>query len=183
MRGDAFVVETNIHYPTESRLIGDGLRKILALAAALAAANGLGGWRQHEHLLRKVRQLVHAIGRVSRAKGRGADRLKPGYKQLLELAGDLLGRARRLLRELAFAAPQRMLTVAQLKSAVTPAQREKLLFHYLSLTAKVCGNVRQRVLEGETLAHDEKIFSIFEPHGIDQAGRGDRVSLQTAESA
>jgi IS5 family transposase len=164
VRGDTFVVETNIHYPTESTLLGDGLRKILALAADLAAESGLEGWRQHEHLLRKVRKLVHGIGRVSRAKGRGADRLKPGYQHLLELAEDLLARARRLLSELAFAAPPGTLPVAQLKSAVAPAQREKLLVHYLSLTAKVCANARRRVLEGETLANEEKIFSIFEPH-------------------
>jgi transposase, IS5 family len=36
VRGDTFVVETNIHYPTESSVIGDGLRKILPLAAELA---------------------------------------------------------------------------------------------------------------------------------------------------
>lgn len=164
VRGDTFVVETNVHYPTESTLIGDGLRKILALAAELAAENGLEGWRQHEHLLRKVRKLVHAIGRASRAKGRGADRLKPGYQRLLDLAEDLLARARQLLRALAFAMPASPLTVEQLKNAVAPAEQEKLLFHYVSLTAQVCDNARRRVLEGETLAHDEKIFSIFEPH-------------------
>jgi hypothetical protein len=164
VRGDTFVVETNIHYPTESTLIGDGLRKILPLAAELAAESGWEGWRQHEHLLRKVKKLVHRIGRASRAKGRGADRLKPGYKELLALAEDVLTRARRLLRDLAFAVPEPALTLDQLKRAVTPAQREKRLFHYVSLTAKVCDNARRRVLEGETLANDEKIFSIFEPH-------------------
>ena len=164
VRGDTFVVETTIHYPTESTLIGDGLRKILALAAALATENGLEGWRQHEHLLRQVRKQVHAIGRTSRAKGRGADRLKPGYKKLLELAEDLLARARRLLGELAFVIPEPARTMAQLKNAAAPAQRENLLFHYVTLTAKVCSNARRRVLEGEALANDEKIFSIFEPH-------------------
>ena len=37
VRGDTFVVETNIHHPTESSLIGDGLRKVVTLAAELAA--------------------------------------------------------------------------------------------------------------------------------------------------
>src|SRR6516164_4788506 len=100
VRGDTFVVETNIHYPTESTLIGDGLRKILPLAAELAVENGLRGWRQHEHLLGKVHKLVREIGRTARAKGRGPDRLKPGYRQLLTLAGDLLERARGLLAAL-----------------------------------------------------------------------------------
>ena len=146
VRGDTFVVETNIHYPTESTLIGDGLRKIVRLAAELAAEHGLEGWRQHQHLLRKVRKLVHAIGRVSRAKGRGADRLKPGYMQLLELAEDLLARARRLLHDLAFGMPDQVLSVEQLRSAVAPAEQEKLLSHYICLTAKVCDNARRRVL-------------------------------------
>lgn len=163
VRGDSFVVETNIHYPTESTLIGDGLRKMLPLAAELAAENGLKGWRQQEHLLRKVGKLVHAIGRAARAKGRGADRLKSGYQQLLQLAEEVLARARRLLGALALEA-DKPLTVLQLKKAVAPAEREKLLFHYVSLTATVCGNARRRVLEGATLANDEKIFSIFEPH-------------------
>jgi transposase, IS5 family len=106
VRGDTFVVETNIHYPTESTLIGDGLRKILPLAAELAAENGLEGWRQHQHLLRKARKLVQAIGRAARAKSGGADRLKPGYQKLLALADELLARARRLLGELAFVVPK-----------------------------------------------------------------------------
>jgi IS5 family transposase len=164
VRGDTFVVETNIHYPTESTLIGDGLRKILPLAAELAAENGLGGWRQQKHWLRKARKLVQAIGRASRAKAGGADRLKPGYQQLLALAQELLARTRRLLGELAFVVPKPALTLDQLRNAVAPGQREKLLFHYVSLTAKVCDNARRRVLEGESVANAEKIFSIFEPH-------------------
>ena len=58
VRGDSFVVETNIHYPTDSSLIADGLRKVLGLAAMLAGLFGLIGWRQHKHLYRKARKLV-----------------------------------------------------------------------------------------------------------------------------
>jgi len=164
VRGDTFVAETNIHYPTESTLIGDGLRKILPLAAELAAEHGLEGWRQHKHLLKNVGRLVRKIGKVSRAKGRGPDRLKPGYQELLELAEELLARARHLLGALPIAPPTTTVSVVQLKKAKTPAQREKLLLHYVNLTAHVCGTARRRVLEGQTLANEEKIFSIFEPH-------------------
>jgi transposase, IS5 family len=164
VRGDTFVVETNIHYPTESSLIGDGLRKVVRLAAELAAENGWAGWRQHEHLLRKVRQLVHEIGRASRAKGRGADRLKPGYKKLLELSKDVLARACLLLQALAFAVDRATRSLDEVKNAEAPATPEGLLWHYVTLTEKVCDNARRRVLQGETLANEEKVFSIFEPH-------------------
>lgn len=160
VRGDSFVVETNIHYPTESSLIGDGLRKVVTLAAALAEKHGLAGWRQHQHLLKNVKDLVRAIGRLSRAKGQGADRLKPGYTKLLALAEDLLGRARQLLNDLLFQVPVQ--DSAVLDALVRGVERE--LLHYVQLTAKVCGTARRRVLLGETVPNEDKIFSIFEPH-------------------
>jgi hypothetical protein len=164
VRGDTFVVETNIHYPTESTLIGDGLRKILPLAAELAAEDDIAGWRQHEHLLKNVRKLVQKIGRASRAKNQGAERLKPGYQKLLILAQELLQRARRLLRTLKFPVEQMVFTLDQLKKATPPVTRPGMLMHYVALTEKVCDNARRRVLDGETLANEEKLFSIFEPH-------------------
>jgi transposase, IS5 family len=164
VRGDTFVVETNIHYPTESTLIGDGLRKIVLLAAELAKENGLGGWRQHEHLLANVRKLTGKIGRAARSRVQSTDRQKPDYKKLLELADDLLTRACQLLQVLAFPMDQAPLALDQMKNAVLPATSEGLLLHYVTLTKKVCETARRRVLQGEKVGNEEKIFSIFEPH-------------------
>ena len=165
VRGDTLVVETNIHYPTESSVIGDGLRKIVNLAAELAKAKDLGGWRQGKHLLKKVRALVRAIGRASRAKGQGADRLQPGYQRLLALAEDLLQRARRLLKSLRFQPDLSAFTLDKVKDGTAPLTTpEAELLGFIILTEKVCDNARRRVLQGETLANEEKIHSIFEPH-------------------
>lgn len=162
VRGDSFVVETNIHYPTESSLIGDGLRKVVTLSAELAQEHGLAGWRQHKHLLKNIKAIVREIGRASRAKGRGADRLKPGYQKLLALAEELLERARQLLQALVFS--ERAVSSEQdLLSAVAEDRQRKLL-HFMQLTEKVCGTARRRVLLGETVPNQDKIFSIFEAH-------------------
>jgi IS5 family transposase len=167
VRGDSFVVETNIHYPTESSLIGDGLRKVLFLGAELAVKHGELGWRQHAHLYKKVKDIVRDIGRLSRAKGQGVDRLKPGYTTLLALAADLLGRARQLLQAIGFEVNGADLDVASMTSVADVASAlggpEELL-HYVQLTEKVCGTARRRVLLGETVPNEDKIFSIFEPH-------------------
>ena len=48
VRADSFVMETNIHYPTESSLIRDGLRKILEICSELAVGDSVVGWRQHQ---------------------------------------------------------------------------------------------------------------------------------------
>jgi IS5 family transposase len=164
VRGDTFVAETNIHSPTESTLIGDGLRKMVPLAAALAKEHCLGGWRQQQHLLDNVHKLVRQIGRAARAKGQGSARLKPGYQKLLELAKELLARACQLLSALRCATDPNVWSLDQLKNMATPARREERLLYDVALTAQVCDNARRRVLQEETLAHEDKIFSIFEPH-------------------
>lgn len=160
VRGDTFVVETNIHYPTESTLIQDGLGKVLTLAAALAKAHALPGWRQHEHLFENVKDIVRHISRRSRAKSLGADRLKPGYRRLVSVAEELLQRARDLLLRLRFRAKGE--GIDWLGQGLAGPGEE--LWHYVQLTAKVCGTARRRVLRGETVPNEDKLFSIFEPH-------------------
>ena len=58
IRVDSFVMETNVHYPTESWLIDDGVRKVIELSVDLADELNLSGWRQHQHLLKFGRLLL-----------------------------------------------------------------------------------------------------------------------------
>ena len=155
VRADSFVAETNIHYPTDSSLIRDGLRKITRLAADLAALVGSAGWRQHEHLFRKAKKLARDIDRVAAKKGNGyKERLKPLYRDLLALAGTVCGRA----DELREAAKNRG---GDLLEALALNQE---LETFLKRTRQVCDVARRRVLCDETIENREKLFSIFESH-------------------
>ena len=101
MRADSFVVETNIHYPTDSSLIVDGIRKILELSEPLAKSRGLSGWRQHAQLLKGVKSVARQIARIAAKKGPNYQaRLKPLYANLLKKSGRVLTRVRELLAEL-----------------------------------------------------------------------------------
>ncbi len=165
VRGDTFVVQTNIHYPTESGVIGDGLRKIVLLAMLLAAEARLDGWRQGKHSLKKVRSQVRKIGRASAVRGARTEQLQPSYRKLLKQAKHIVGQARQLLDELDFAPDPAAFTLEKLTSGETAmATNEAKLLHYVILTEKVCDNARRRVLEGESVPNEEKIHSIFEPH-------------------
>jgi len=132
----------------------------VTLAAELAQAHGQPGWRQHEHVLKNIKDMVREIGRTSRAKNQGADRLKPGYRKLLGLAQDLMARACQLLTALSFAVEAK----EEDWQSPAPSEAPARLLHYLQLTEKVCGTAKRRVLLGETVANHEKIFSIYEPH-------------------
>jgi hypothetical protein len=98
VRGDAFVAETNVHYPTESSLILDGLEKLLTLGPNLADDLGVTGWRQHESLLRKAKKAARRIGRIAQAKGPDyRARLTKPYQRLLHLAELVCQRTQLLL--------------------------------------------------------------------------------------
>jgi hypothetical protein len=155
VRADSFVAETNVHYPTDSSLIRDGLRKVLVIATALAGAFGLDGWRQQQHLQRKVKKLVRNIERTaSRKKAGYQDRLKPMYGELLARAGVICGRAETLLEEIRQIGGIAPGNIDQTKELATFIQR----------TRHVCDTARRRVLMDETVPNAEKLFSMFEPH-------------------
>jgi len=68
VRADSFVIETNIHYPTESNLIWDGVRKFMPVCVELAETLDLAQWRPSKHLLTKIKKLTQTIGRISASK-------------------------------------------------------------------------------------------------------------------
>ena len=155
VRADSFVAETNIHYPTEGSLIRDGLRKILRLSAVLAERLNQDGWRQHKHLYKKTKKLSRNIDRVATRKGQDfKQRLKVAYQELLGFSGDIISRAHEL-REIAAKRAHATLEILAL------SQELKV---FLQRTEQVRSTARRRVLEGEKVPNNEKLFSIFETH-------------------
>jgi hypothetical protein len=151
-RADSFVVETNIHYPTESSLILDGIRKVIELSVVLATAAGLSGWRQAEHLLRKVTNLTQEIGRMSRSKKpTSKDRMKKLYRKLLKRAERILNRAEMTANQAANGLHDNVVDTATIRV-------------FIERTRHVAGTAYRRVILGEVVPNEEKLFSIFEPH-------------------
>lgn len=151
-RADSFVVETNIHYPTESSLIFDGIRKVIELSAALATTMHLPGWRQSEHLLKKVKNLVQEIGRVSRSKKpTSKERMKKLYRKLLKRAERILNRAEATANQAGHDLNNNAVDTATIRV-------------FIERTRQVASTAYRRVILGEVVPNEEKLFSIFEPH-------------------
>jgi IS5 family transposase len=94
VRGDSFVVQKNIHYPTDANLIYDGIRKTIQLTARLAEAYSIVGWRQHAHLLRKIKSIIRDLQRVARSKRKTKEEeLKELYKKLIKRVHSIIGRS------------------------------------------------------------------------------------------
>ena len=154
VRADSFVIETNIHYPTESSLIWDGVRKLVPLGCRLASSLDIQGWRQAKHLRKKIKQQVREIGRISASKSPAVKaKLYPAYGQLLEQVGRVLDRVRALKNH-----------AESVRLNPRDARRLERLTHWLGMTAQVVDTAFRRTQLGETVANKDKLFSLFEPH-------------------
>lgn len=154
VRADSFVMETNIHYPTESSLLYDGLRKVVSLCVLLAEEQGVSGWRQHVHLLNKAKKLNRKINRIASKKGPNyKTRIKPCYRELLQKTALLMQRARDLCVVIGQPLPQ-----------LTDMFGANTLQALIVRTERVADTARRRVINGETVPNCDKLFSVFEPH-------------------
>ena len=63
-RCDSFVVETNVHYPTDINLLFDAVRKTVEECARLSQSCQLEGWRQYRNNLRKFKKQYRLIQKL-----------------------------------------------------------------------------------------------------------------------
>lgn len=155
VRADSFVIQTNIHYPTESTLILDGTRKVIEFCGDLADMFGLPGWRQQTHLLKKIRQAVRVIGRQARSKSKKRQgNVKQSYQVLLRRAKKVLDRADELFQTLETECDIDVASICKMAD----------LQEFSARTRQVCDTAYRRVILGEEVPNSEKLFSIFEPH-------------------
>lgn len=158
MRLDTTVVETNIHYPTDSSLLGDGVRVLTRTMQRITAIAGAAGATLRDRR-RSVKFRLLEIGRAARSKGGiGKERLAQGYRKLLVATGRVVGQATRFAREVEtgvktagdvgqHAALQRLRTVLD---TIVPRVRQ------------VMQQTRARIFGGDTHV-EQKVVSLFEP--------------------
>jgi len=156
LRVDGTVVETNIHHPTDSTLLGDGVRVLSRIVGrakqVLTDVAGLGQ-AIFRSRTRSAKRIVKHILDTVRQRGEGADtRRQTAYRQLIRITTAMVDQARQV-----GAALQRQTTRSARKLAET-------LFQVLPRVTQVIGQARRRVLLGEQVPAREKIVSLFEPH-------------------
>src|SRR5215472_11133021 len=100
MRVDTTVVEANIHYPTDSTLLGDGVRVLIRTMKKITKIAGAVGTKLCDRS-RSVKFRLLEIGRVARAKGAiNRDKLQERYGQLLNATSRVVGQAKRFSAEI-----------------------------------------------------------------------------------
>jgi len=134
------------------------MRKVLATCALLCTLCSFIGWRQSDFNIKKLKKLYRVIQKLRNSTSKDenkrlakAESIRDSYQDYLNLSEEYLKRAKKTYDQClcSFKAPQAL--VEQLESYMKHAERQ-------------IDQIRRRVLEGEKIPHDEKIFSIFEPY-------------------
>ena len=154
LRLDTTAVETNIHWPTDSSLLVDVFEVV---KRDLDKARELGvelleGRRFHDN---GVRQLGLRIIRKGGRRGASAKELKPLYKRLIRQVEEILSVAGSVAACLRSPIDS---------SGVRDEELAARIAEFQALGAQVISQARRRVIHGESVPNDEKLFSVFEPH-------------------
>ncbi len=157
-RCDSFVVETDVHYPTDINLLFDAMRKVITLSGQWCERCGLSDWRQHAYNVRHLKRLLraaqnkkrsHAKSPVQQAKHEAA--IERAHRAYLAAAQHYLDKAR---------ASRVRLDASELDVVALKLTIERYVKH----AERQIDQIQRRVLQGEVIPHGEKVFSIFEPH-------------------
>src|ERR1700724_1691152 len=184
MRVDTTVVETNVHYPTDSSLLGDGVRVLIRTMKRIGKIAGETGAKLCDRG-RSVKLRVLDIARAARSRAKQSrERLNRAYGKLLNATSRVVGQAKRFSKEIVGGTKRARSVLQQL--ALEGLRQE--LDAMVPLVKQVMKQTRARIFRGDT--HTEgKLLSVLDPSTEiirkGKAGKpnevGQVVKLQEAE--
>jgi hypothetical protein len=151
LKTDSYVLETNVHFPTDLNLLWDSCRKCLDILDAIRQEVPIAGWRKIKAIRTKLksqfRKTSHQV-----FKGKNAKQKELEVKEYLKQALTLLQRCKAVIDNPP--APLTPIVIAKLQS----------LSGYCDYVDKFSGQIDRRLLKGEAIPSEEKVYSIFEEH-------------------
>jgi hypothetical protein len=150
---DSFVVESNVHFPTDYNLLWDSSRKIINVVDwFISKYPTTEGWRKSHDWYASLKNLSRAVGQASSSGGKGkATRLLNVSKQYISKATALNLKINNIKDTLPMIESIDLVKILELE-------------RFVELLAKHIDLVERRLIKGETITHQEKLFSIFEQY-------------------
>src|ERR1700686_4572331 len=157
LRTDTTCVESNVHYPTDSSLLGDGLRVLSRSLERIADECKTGALEVVDH----GRAVKHRLLEISRAAKSlteaNQQRMRDSYQKLLALTRGVVRQASDVMQRWR---NKRLKGVGQWLRVETQIGQ---LRHFLPLVEKVIRQTKKRVLGGDSNV-EGKVLSLFEAH-------------------
>lgn len=151
---DSYVLETNVHFPTDLNLAWDAARKIIDLTSRLAADLGLPGWRKKAHWKTSIKTPMRNCSRASKSGGANKQ------ERIIEAATAYLAKLYQLEEKFCATLQEfkkHPLSLLQLCEIEAIENWQDLLIKHIFL-------ISDRLLEGRKIPAGEKLYSLFEQH-------------------
>jgi hypothetical protein len=158
---DSFVVETDVHYPTDTNLLFDAMRKMISLIAIICSEVGITAWRQSHHNILKVKRLLRGVQKLRRSTSKDEAKVQKRdefiiakHQNYIDVCQGFVIRVKEtvcILRELGILSMSQQLRLITIEEYIRHAERQ-------------IDQIRRRVVFDEKIPHEEKVFSIFQPH-------------------
>jgi len=149
---DSYVLETDVHFPTDLNLLWDAGRKCVDLVEGLLdSGHDLPGWRKFKLWRRQLKDCERAASQIVYRGGPNKEaRVKSAVRAYLAVGRDLSAKVRQ--------------TLLGLCDETVDAARWERLAYFHAMLDKHLDLVERRLLKEETIPAHEKVFSLFEPH-------------------
>jgi len=158
---DSFVVETDVHYPTDTNLLFDAIRKMIKLIAIICSELGITAWRQSDYNIKKVKRLLRGIQRLRRSTSKNEAKKKEREQFIINKHLDYIN----VCQGFVLKAKETIQILRELGIlSLTQDFRLSLVEHYIHHAERQIDQIHRRIVLDEKIPHEEKIFSIFEPH-------------------
>ena len=153
LKTDSFVVESNVHFPTDYNLLWDSARKCLAMVGKfLEKYPQVPGWRKIRNWHNQMKSMMRAVGKALFSAGKGKE------LRVKQAVHTYLGKARALLDKLE--GSKEKFPVTDITDLLIMLELER----FMRLMDKQVDLLERRIIKGEEIPHEEKIFSIFEEY-------------------
>jgi transposase, IS5 family len=157
-RCDSFVVETDVHYPTDINLLFDAIRKMIRLATLMSQSQRKTLWWQYEYNIRSFKKLFRRAQQLKRSTSKNEKK-----KVIRER---LIINAHKIYIEAAQGYIQKAIWTLDNIRSTDPLSlaRAQALENFISHAKRQINQIHQRVIQGKKIPNQDKVFSIFQPH-------------------
>jgi len=158
-RVDTTVVESNIRYPTDSRLLQDGVRVLTRAFKRVQAVSGVIGGKLRNRLRATTHRVLEIAGAARSRVGQGRQRLERGYRRLLSIVRSTVRDAQRVCAEVS----SDVRTAVSHRGVKAMSSNQARLEHFVPLVRRVIAQTQARIFHHDT-HYPDKVFSLFEPY-------------------
>jgi len=157
-RCDSFILKTNVHYPTDLSLLFDSTRKAIQLTAKLCESFAMSNFRQNKYNIASIKKAMRKLQKLRRSKSKNEKtaakrslEIKNQCNSYLEICQHNISKVKGIKHYI-------------LENNLGGIESFSNIDQFVNHADRFMDQIRRRIINEESIPHEEKVFSVFEEH-------------------